>query len=303
MLTPSILLNTARETAVLAGKLAREKWDQPLEVRAKGFRDLVTDADLAAQKLITNTIGGRFPDHGFQTEEVDATLPATGPVVWIIDPIDGTNNYSRQNPIFCVSIAAAVPVDSELPVSSKEWAVNSGSFEDSGRAVGSRGADLVGGYQVLAGAVYAPMQDELFSAAAGQGATLDNRRGQQPLRVSAVDHLIEAVIALDWSHNRRMRQSSLDAIQTFGHQVHSIRAMGSAALAMTWLAAGRLDGYLNYNLQPWDVAAAGLILEEAGGALSDSLGHPLGQAISVGSCVATNGRIHQAFLRLLASKQ
>ena len=283
MLTSSTLLNTARETAVLAGELARQKWSRPLRVRAKGFRDLVTDADLATQKLITDTISARFPDHGFLTEETDATLPAAGPIIWIIDPIDGTTNYSRQNPVFCVSIAAAVPVDSEQ------------------LAVGSSGVELVAGYQVLAGAVYDPIQDELFSAAAGEGATLKSRHGQQSLQVSAVNDMAESVICLDWSHLHRQRQWSLDAIQTVGHAVHSIRALGSAALAIAWVGTGRLDGYLNYSLQPWDVAAAGLILQEAGGAISDSLGHPLGHGVSAGSCVATNGLIHPAFLHSLAT--
>ena len=295
MLTSSILLNTARETAVLAGKLARQKWSRPLQVRAKGFRDLVTDADLATQKLITDTISARFPDHGFLTEETDTTLPVAGPIIWIIDPIDGTTNYSRQNPIFCVSIAAAAPVNSE------QWTVNSEQLAVSSEqlAGGSRGAELVAGYQVLAGAVYDPMQDELFSAAAGEGATLDGRHGQQRLQVSAVNAIAESVICLDWSHHRRQRQLSLDAIQSIGSAVHSIRALGSAALAIAWVGAGRLDGYLNYSLQPWDVAAAGLILQEAGGAISDSLGHPPGQGVSVGSCVATNGLIQRDFLQML----
>ena len=299
MLTPSILLNTACETAVLAGELARQRWSRPLRVRAKGFRDLVTDADLAVQKLITDTISASFPDHGFLTEETDATLPAAGPIVWIIDPIDGTTNYSRQNPIFCVSIAAAAPVDREQwAVGSEQLAVNSDQW-----AVGSGSMELVAGYRVLAGAVYDPLQDELFSAAAGEGARLGSRHGQQPLQVSAVNEMAESVISLDWSHGHQKRQSSLDVLHYFGSAVHSIRALGSAALAIAWIGAGRLDGYLNYSLQPWDVAAAGLILQEAGGTISNSVGHPLGQGVRAGSCVATNGHIHRAFLQRLRGEQ
>ncbi|MCP4425514.1 MAG: hypothetical protein GY803_13555, partial [Chloroflexi bacterium] len=139
------LLGAARETAVSAGNLIRQKWSQPRQIKNKGFRDVVTDTDIAAQQLITDAIRARFPDHGFLTEEEDGNLPVDGPVIWVIDPVDGTTNFSRAIPTFCVSIAA---------VSAKN--------------------------EVLAGAVYDPMRDELFSAAKGQGATLNGR----PIHVS-----------------------------------------------------------------------------------------------------------------------
>ena len=99
------LLKVARNTAVSAGQLAQEKWYEPRQIESKGFRDLVTDVDLAAQQLIVESILQAFPNHGFLPEEEDDTLPTTGPIIWIIDPIDGTTNYSRQQPNFAISIA------------------------------------------------------------------------------------------------------------------------------------------------------------------------------------------------------
>ena len=143
----SILLETAREAAYQTGELIREKWSQPRQIKSKGFRDLVTDTDIAAQNLITDMIRARFPDHGFLTEEDDSDLPTGGPIIWVIDPVDGTTNFSRTLPTFCVSIAAVSNTNEQL-----------------------------------AGAVYDPMRDELFSAARNQGAWLRRSRGPRQMR-------------------------------------------------------------------------------------------------------------------------
>jgi myo-inositol-1(or 4)-monophosphatase len=253
------LLAVARETAVSAGNLIREKWEQPRQTHSKGFRDLVTDADLAAQRLITDHIRQAFPRHGFLPEEENVDLPTEGDVIWVIDPVDGTTNYSRQLPIFCVSIAAVVP--------------------DAGPVVGI---------------VYDPMRQECFSGVQGQGAWLDGRS----LQVSPITDLGQAIIGLDWSHNKHRRQSVLDSLPRFAHQVYTIRAFGSAALALAWVAAGRLDGYLNYNLQPWDTAAAGLLITEAGGRLSpiDPSAPALRWTEKNQSAFGSNGRVHDRFL-------
>ncbi len=246
------LLDAARETAVTAGNLIRQKWTQPREIKSKGFRDVVTDTDFAAQKLITDAIRAQFPDHGFLTEEDDDDLPTEGPVIWVIDPVDGTTNFSRAIPTFCVSIAA---------VSKNN--------------------------EVLAGAIYDPMRDELFSAAKGQGATMNGRS----IQTSPVDALSDAVIALDWSRSADLRQSVLDVLHQFAHQVNTIRAVGSAALALAWVGAGRVDGYVNFQLKPWDLAAASLIISEAGGTLTDLSGQRWGYSPNASGCVAGNGRV------------
>jgi myo-inositol-1(or 4)-monophosphatase len=177
-------------------------------------------------------------------------------VIWIIDPVDGTTNYSRHLPNYCISIAAITRPS-------------------------SKNAEP----EILVGVIYDPMEDELFQAVAGQGAFLNETR----IQVSSTGDLESAIIAVDWSHHPEQRQLTLDMIQKVAHQVQTLRAIGSAALTMAWVAAGRLDGYFNYNLKPWDVAAAQLLITEAGGALVSIHGGPyhFGET----GCIAGNGRV------------
>lgn len=246
-----------------AGELARQKFTETHHVHEKGFRDIVTDVDLASQHLIMDAVQERFPEHGFLAEEEDAVPTADHAVQWIIDPIDGTTNYSRQIPTFCISVAVAV-----------------------------RG-------QVVAGAVYAPMQDELFSAALGHGCTLNGRT----VTVSAAQSVGEAVVSLDWCHDPQERAATLRTLQGFGQEARSIRGIGSAALALAWIAAGRLDAYFNLHLYPWDVAAGGLLVTEAGGRITDVAGQPMSLApdapTRTTTGLATNGTIHAEMRRLI----
>lgn len=264
-----VLLDTAVRAAVEAGKVAGEIWTGPLRLKSKGFRDIVTEADVTVQKLITEMIGRRFPQHGFVAEERDDSLREEGPVKWIIDPIDGTTNYSRQQPVFCVSIAGVL-----------------------NGTTGNRDNKAV------VGVIYDPPRRELFCAAAGKGSWLNER----PIRVSSLESLGDWIVGIDWSHRRNDRQLTLDALMGFAHDVYTVRAMGSAALALAWVAAGRLDAYLNFSLKPWDTAAAHLLVEEAGGKMSDASGLPRIWPDYQGSCVASNGRSHDAFLRMINSR-
>ncbi|MEM7112173.1 MAG: inositol monophosphatase family protein [Chloroflexota bacterium] len=255
------LLAVAEETAVSAGQLIRHKSSQPRQLTEKGFRDIVTDADLASQELIVATIQQNFPTHGFLPEETDSNLPTEGDVIWVIDPVDGTTNYSRQLPNFTVSIAALDPITGD----------------------------------VLVGAICDPMREELFSAAKGQGAWVN----KHPISASNVSHLVKAIASMDMSHAYDVRQRSLDTLNNFGHHVYSIRVIGSAALAMAWVAAGRVDAYLNYQLKPWDVAAAQLILAEAGGQLTTTENRPWLWTMAKSGIVATNRHIHADFVAML----
>lgn len=257
------LLLTAVSIARSAGELAKEKWSQPLEMSSKGFRDIVTDADIAVQRRITDALQTEFPDHGFLTEEADSDLPAIGSIIWVIDPIDGTTSYSHNLPLFSVSIAAISPFGEQL-----------------------------------IGVVFDPMRDEMFTAIRGKGAWLNGRS----LQVSPIDNLDEAVLAVDWAGAPALRRKTLDMLSQIGERVRTIRAIGTSALAMSWLAAGRLECYFNFNIKPWDVAAATLIVHEAGGKATYPNGNPMLWANVDDGVVVSNGRFHDELCEYASSK-
>jgi myo-inositol-1(or 4)-monophosphatase len=248
----------AADEARSAGALLRRLLADPRQVQSKGFRDLVTDADFAAQEQITRGLRQAFPEHGFWAEEEDSNLPTTGPVRWMIDPVDGTTNYSRGIPNFCVSIAAAVAET------------------------------------VVVGVIYDPLRDELFRAVRGQGCTVNDR----PVTVSHTSNLAEGAIAIDYGRRRVVRERAIAALLSFVHDVRNIRSIGSAALALAWVAAGRLDAYLSFELGAWDIAAGALMIHEAGGQVSTMGQEPLGLVAST-SCAASNGLLHGPLLGLV----
>lgn len=260
--TNAQLLAVAKEAALAAGEQVRQMFSQPLEISSKGPRDLVTNADLAAQAVIVEMIRDAFPAHGFLPEEANDELPTDGPILWIIDPIDGTTNYSRGVPIFCVSIAA---VRNDPPL----------------------GID-----EVLAGVIYDPMQNELFTATAG-GPTLLEGPGLHGrlLQTSGVDDLQNALVGIDWAVEPDLRQHGLDYVDNLAHAVDVFRGLGSAALAIAWVAAGRLDAYAHFQLKPWDVAAAGLLVRQAGGSVTDLDGSPLLMDRGGFACLVSNAHL------------
>ena len=248
----------AEELARAAGVLTRRMLAAPRQVQHKGFRDVVTDADFAAQQLITDGIRQQFPHHGFWAEEENPNLPTEGPVRWLIDPIDGTSNYARGIPNYCVSIATSVEE------------------------------------QVVAGVIYDPMTDELFSALRGQGCTLNG----QPVTVSAVNDLGDAIVALDWGRRRPVRAASATTLPRIVHRVKTLRAIGSSALTLAWVAAGRIDAHITYELGAWDIAAGQLMIREAGGSVTTATGAPLPLSART-SCVSSNRLLHETVLGLL----
>ncbi len=238
----------AEDAAQKAGALMLERLKHPMELKSKGFRDIVTAVDYEAQALITTMIREAFPEHGFLTEEEDSTLPEDGPVRWVIDPIDGTSNYARGIPSFCTSIAAAVDDD------------------------------------VVVGVVYDPNLDELFSASKNAGTTLNG----ELVTCSDINDFGDVIVALDWSRATEDRKRIFDALLSFGLDVRSIRGTGSAALALAWVAAGRFDGYANLTLSPWDWAAAGLMIEEAGGRFTQPNGEKVTLTQPCGTIAGTS---------------
>ena len=253
MLDALVLSDTAEIAARRAGAMLREKWSHPRQLTSKGYRDIVTDSDFASQQIIATTILSRFPDHGLLAEEEDSELPDKGPVIWIVDPIDGTTNFSREIPAFCISIGAMI--DGE----------------------------------VVAGVVYDPLRDELFHAARGHGAYLNSK----PITVSAVAGKEAAIWGVDFARTQADRQRLFDAILRYGHEVRSIRGIGAAALGLAWLAAGRIDIYLNFTLSAWDVAAGHLLIEEAGGTITCTDGSAWSLTNSQQGILASNGQSHE----------
>ncbi len=246
------ILEAAKSIAREAGKLVLDRFGGERELTQKGFRDFVTDADYAAQSLIVERVREQFPTHGFLAEEEDATLSDNADIVWIIDPVDGTTNYSRNIPLFCVSIGVAQAGDP------------------------------------LVGVIYDPVRDELFWATKGGGAFLNG----QAISVSTTDNLADAIIAHDWSRSPTLRDVILQIITQLAHQTRSLRAMGSAAIAICWVANGRLDAYFNPSLSAWDIAAGQLILAEAGGIMSGFNAEPFALDDPSSWALATNQRIH-----------
>ena len=250
-----VLLRALRAAGkVLAAKIGKVSY------RLKGRANLLTEADLAAQKTAVGIIRRAFPEDGFLAEESPAELTPNGRL-WIIDPLDGTTNYAHGFPAASVSIAFA-----------------------------SRG-------RVEAGGVYDPFRNEEFTAARGRGAFLNGRR----LRVSRAPTLSRALLVTGFAYDRAERANFyLRFFADFMKLCHDVRRMGAASLDMCWLAAGRTDGYWEFGLKPWDVAAGRLILEEAGGRTSDFSGKPwrVGETLG-GETLATNGRIHAAMLKVI----
>jgi len=250
------LLQTAVEAARRAGQLIAERYPTHRNVSRKGYRDLVTETDLAAEHVILNLIQDRFPEHAILSEETSGGEIDEG-YTWVIDPLDGTSNYTHRVPIFSVSVALL-----------------------------QRGRPLVG-------VVYDPMRGHLFAGERGSGATLND----QPLQVSTIPQLPEGLIGFDWARDEEKRKQVLSRLQRVAPLSHTVRALGSAALGLTYVAAGWLDGYFHLALHPWDAAAAVLLITEAGGCCTSFDGKPFD--VSTARCVATNGRIHEALLHAM----
>jgi myo-inositol-1(or 4)-monophosphatase len=246
--------------AARRGAAVLEEWRARFQVREKGRADLVTDADLGSQEAIRSYLQGRFPDHAFLGEEGPAgkSRPGPGaPPTWIVDPLDGTTNYVHDCPLYCVSVG--LEIDGEL----------------------------------VAGAVYEPSRNEMFHAALGQGAWVNDRR----LRTSTTDRLENALIATGFPPDLRAQEQSLDWWRYFSFRTRSLRRTGSTAINMAWLAAGRFDAFYAFDNHVWDVAGAAVIVREAGGVLSNVDGSPYDPYRS--DALVSNGPLHPVLVEAM----
>ena len=251
------MLETAKEAAVESGRLLRDSFGKSTKINYKGRIDLVTELDLRSESVIIQTIRARFPEHDILTEESD--IPQSGAVHrWIVDPLDGTTNYAHGYPFFAVSIAV----------------------ESNGR--------------VVAGVVYNPLPDELFSAAVGGGSFLNGRR----IGVSDTSELDRSLLSTGFPYSiRDCPDTNIDNFSRLIMNCQGVRRDGAAALDLCHVACGRNDGFWERGLFPWDVAAGGLFVHEAGGRITDYGG---GESdIHRKEILATNGLIHEQMMALL----
>ena len=221
------LLETATEAARQAGAFIKENFGSDLTVNEMKRHDIKLEMDVRSQDLITQLILTRHPDHLILGEEGNANIGGDGDVEWIIDPIDGTVNYFFSIPHFCVSISAR-----------------------------RRGTD-----ELLVGVIYDPMQDELWQVAESVPAMLNGK----PIKVSRRAAMNEAVVTVGFSKTKESLDAGFQRYQKIAYEVRKTRMLGSAALAMAYIACGRLDAYVEEQISLWDIAAGQMLIESAGG--------------------------------------
>jgi myo-inositol-1(or 4)-monophosphatase len=261
-------LQTAEEAARAGGGILNAMQGH-IRARSKGRNDLVTEADVASQQAIRAILLGRYPDHEFVGEESDDAAEhlarAMGnsgedaPLQWIVDPLDGTTNYVHNLPTYAVSIA----------------------LERAG--------------EILVGVVYDPVSGECYRAARGHGADLNGQR----LEVTDCRQASEALVAISFAPDVLRESVEIERFLAILHACQSIRRLGSAALNLCYVAAGRLDGYVTGCVKAWDVAAGMLIVREAGGCITGIGGEPLDLRSPHLTCAATN-ELHAELLTILA---
>ncbi len=227
-------LTDLERLARLAGQILYDGYEKDHQVDYKGVIDLVTEVDHQSEAFLIGEIQRLFPDHGILAEE-SGSLDGHAGHLWLIDPLDGTVNYAHGVPMFCVSIAYAYQG------------------------------------QVTLGAVYDPMRNEMFSAERGKGAWLNGR----PLKVAQADELVKSLLVTGFPYDTwTSKRNNFDYFAKLGKLTQGVRRLGSAALDLCYVGAGRFDGFWELSLKPWDVAAGGLVAEEAGAKVTTVFGGP-----------------------------
>jgi myo-inositol-1(or 4)-monophosphatase len=253
-------LAVAWEAADRAGEIIRANWDRPKIIDYKGAIDLVTSVDRESERKIVEVIGRKFPDHAILAEEETRLEKAQNQYRWIIDPLDGTTNFAHGYPQFCVSIA------------------------------------LEQNEEIIIGLVYDPLRRECFRAVRDRGATLNGK----PIRTSTTNELDKSLLATGFPYDHREHADFyLSYFKAFMTRCQGIRRGGSAALDLCYLACGRLDGFWELKLKPWDTAAGALIVTEAGGKLSDFSGNRF--SIWGSETLAANSCIYSEMVKITAA--
>ncbi len=252
------MLNFAMETAREAGNILLEKYGKLTNISKKGDIDLVTEADLASEKLIIERIKTHHPMHSILAEESgEAVLIGDGKWKWIIDPLDGTTNYAHGYPCFCVTI----------------------------------GLEYQG--EIVVAVTFDPTRDEMFSAEKGNGASLNNKN----IFVSETDKLADSLLVTGFPYDIATRPNFTEKFTKMLLRSRAVRRDGSAAIDLAYVACGRFDGFWEEGLNPWDMAAGVLLIEEAGGKISYYDGSKF--SIYKPPMCASNGAIHDEMLGVL----
>ena len=259
-------LKTAESIAREAGALLREFYHRGVRTEYKGDVDLVTEADRASEKLIGERLRAAFPTHGIYGEEgtrsgLDAEFR------WYVDPLDVTTNFAHGFPAFCVVLGCEQRHAGLKP-------------DEDG--------------EMVAGVIYDPLRDEMFTAARGEGATLNGER----IHVSKAKWLQESLIATGFPSHKRHRSPNVHFYQEFTLRSHGVRRAGSAALDMAYVACGRLDAFWEFQLNPWDTSAGYLLVEEAGGTVTHFDGGKF--TLDSREVLASNGLIAAEMQQLFA---
>ncbi|MFY9740845.1 MAG: inositol monophosphatase family protein [Candidatus Sulfotelmatobacter sp.] len=245
-----------------AGALLNDFFRQHVKIEYKGEADLVTAADRAAEKLIRERITQQWPDHDVLGEE-QGLNDRGSEYRWYVDPLDGTTNFAHGYPVFCVSL-------------------------------GLEHRSAAHGEKRIAGVIYDPTRDELFSAERGKGAHLNG----EAIQVSKTSRLQESLVATGFPSHKRHKNPNIHFYHQITLRSHGVRRAGSAALDLCNVAAGRFEGFWEFNLNPWDTAAGVLMVEEAGGKVTRFDGSPF--ELDSRQTVASNGMIHDELLREFA---
>jgi myo-inositol-1(or 4)-monophosphatase len=255
-----IFLATAVEIVLRAGAIQLARRESGFRIDKKGAIDLVTEVDLECERMCRAVIAERFPGHDVLAEELSSgpAEPARASHRWVFDPLDGTTNYAHGLPIFCASLALEIDGRAEV------------------------------------GAVYDPTRRELFTAERGVGAFLNGSR----LAVSTADTLLDALLVTGFPYD--VHRHAGDLVGLFGAflgQARAVRRLGSAALDLCYVAAGRFEGFWEQHLKPWDVSAGALIVAEAGGRVTGMDGAPFDPGAA--HLVASNGHVHDGMLAVI----
>jgi myo-inositol-1(or 4)-monophosphatase len=255
---PESFLPAMSSIARDAGALILGYFHQKVKIEYKGDADLVTAADRASETLIREQVAKQFPSHDVLGEE-QGLNDKGGEYRWYVDPLDGTTNFAHGYPVFCVSLA-----------------------------IEKRSAN---GSRRVAGVVFDPTRNELFTAEQGAGAQLNGH----PIRVSKIAQLKECLVATGFPSHKRHKNPNIHFYHEITLRTHGVRRAGSAALDLCNVASGRFEGFWEFNLNPWDTAAGVLIVEEAGGKVSSFDGSPF--LLDSRETLASNGLVHAALVQ------